>query len=55
MSVEMLKEFSDLEIKGQLSKSSLLNAMLRGQVLPEDFDIEDELIKLEGQGLDASN
>jgi hypothetical protein len=54
MSVEMLREFSDLEIKGQLSKSSLLNAMLRGQILPEDFDIEDELIKLEGKELDAS-
>jgi hypothetical protein len=46
MTVEMLREYSDLEIKGQISKRGLLDAMLRGQVLPEDFDVEAELIEL---------
>ncbi|MFA9202115.1 MAG: hypothetical protein ACEQSC_01020, partial [Candidatus Nanopelagicaceae bacterium] len=47
MTVEMMREFSDLEIKGQLSKRCVLEALLRGQVLPEDFDVEAELIELE--------
>lgn len=47
MSVEMMREFSDLEIKGQLSKRCVLEALLRGQILPEDFDVEAELIELE--------
>lgn len=55
MSVEMLREFSDLQIKGQLSKKCLLDAMLRGQILPEDFDVDAELIELESQELTGGN
>jgi hypothetical protein len=47
MSTEMLREFSDLQIKGQLSKRCLLEQLKRGQVLPEDFDVDGELMELE--------
>jgi hypothetical protein len=47
MSVELLREYSELEIKGQISKRSLLEAMMRGQLWWEDFDVERELIQVD--------
>jgi hypothetical protein len=47
MSVELLQEYSELEIKGQISKRTLLEAIMRGQLLWEDFDIEAELIQVD--------
>jgi Domain of unknown function (DUF4055) len=47
ITVEMLREFSDMQIKGQISKRTVLDAAVRGQVLWEDFDVDAELKELE--------
>ena len=46
MAFDMLKTLSDLVLTHQLSTKCLLELMVRGQVLPEDFDVEAELEEL---------
>lgn len=46
MGFDMLKTLSDLVLTHQLSTKCLLELMVRGQVLPEDFDVQAELEEL---------
>lgn len=46
MSAQVAERYSDMVDRGQLSKRSHLELLKRGQLLPEDFDIEAEVDRL---------
>jgi hypothetical protein len=43
MTQELAKAFSDMVTAQQLSNKSFLMVLRRGQLLPEDFDVEEEV------------
>ena len=46
---QMLGRLSDMEMKAQISKQTLIELMIVGEVLPDNFDVDEELGRLNDQ------
>lgn len=52
---ELIKEFREMETGGQISKDTLYKVMKKGELLPEDFDPEEEKVLIAAENRDSAS